>query len=109
MDQADFTQQVHLVSVVATEAQEEPDVVARHPEVIDALSALAAYDHLNDHFGGNGHDPKAFATSLAEGLAPYRTLPLNDNPELIQGLAFFAWALQEQRTPTELAEMQVFA
>lgn len=109
MDQANFNQQVHLVSVVAAEAPEEPDVVARHPEVIEALTALAEYDSLNDHFGGNGHDPNAFAAGLAEGLTPYRETPLDDNPELIQGLAFLAWALQKPRTPAELAEMQVFS
>jgi hypothetical protein len=106
MDQADFTQQVHLISVVAAEAPEESDVISRHPEVIDALTALASYDHLNNHFGGNGHDPNAFAAALAEGLAPYRDIPLDDNPELVQHLAFLAWALQAERSPNELAEMQ---
>lgn len=108
MDQAQFDQQVHLVSVVAAEASEESDAVARHPEVIDALNALAGYDRLNDHFGGNGHDPNGFAASLAQGLAPYRDAPL-DNPELVQGITFLAWVLQSDRSPEELAEMQMLA
>jgi hypothetical protein len=108
MDQANFNDQVRLLGVVAAEAVEEPDAVARHPEVIDALSVLAQFDDLNAYFGGNGHDPNAFAAALAEGLAPYRELPLDDNPELIQNLAFMAWALQKQRTPDELGEMQAF-
>jgi hypothetical protein len=109
MDQTQFDQQVHLVSVVAAEATEEPDAVARHPEVIDALNALAGYDGLNDHFGGNGHNPNGFAAALAKGLAPYRDAPLDDNPDLIQGITFLAWVLQGDRSPEELAEMQMLA
>jgi len=108
MEKAQFDKQVHLISVVAAEASEEPDAVARHPEVIDALQALANYDRLNDYFGGNGHNPNGFAASLAAGLEPYKSAPL-DNQELVQGMAFLAWALQGNRSPEELAEMQMLA
>lgn len=108
MDQVQFEKQVHLISVVASEVGEEPDAVVRHPEVIDALNALAGYDRLNDYFGGNGHNPNGFAAALAEGLEPYRHAPL-ESPELIQGIAFLAWALQGERSPEELAEMQMLA
>jgi hypothetical protein len=108
MDQAQFDKQVHLICVVAAEASEEPDAVCRHPEVIDALNALAGYERLNDYFGGNGHNPNGFAAALAKGLAPYREAPL-DNPELVNGITFLAWALQGERSPAELAEMQMLA
>lgn len=108
MEQAQFDKQVHLISVVAAEAGEESDAVARHPEVIDALNALAGCDRLNDYFGGNGHNPNGFAAALAAGLEPYREAPL-DNPELVQGITFLAWALQGERSPEELAEMQMLA
>lgn len=108
MDQAQFDKQVHLISVVASEASEEPDTVVRHPEVIDALNALAGYDQLNDYFGGNGHNPNGFAAALARGLEPYCEAPLDD-PDLVQGINFLAWALQGKRSPEELAEMQMLA
>lgn len=108
MEQAQFDKQVHLVSVVAAELREEDDAVQRHPEVIDALQALADFDRLNDYFGGNGHNPNGFAAALAEGLAPYRQAPL-ENQELVQGINFLAWALQGHRSPEELAEMQMLA
>lgn len=105
MDQAQFDSQVHVLSVVAAEAVEESDAVSRHPEVIDALNALARYDRLNDDFfGGNGHDPNGFAAYLAEALEPYRQSPLED-PDLVHGINFFAWALQDVRSEEELQEM----
>lgn len=107
MEQTHFQEQVKLLSVVASEAADEPDVIARHPEVIDVLVELSGYEHLNDHFGGNGHDPNGFAAALAEGLTPYREVPLDDNPELVQQLAFLAWALQGDRSAGELADMQM--
>ena len=109
MEQTQFTEKVQLLSLVAEEAVDEPDVICRRPEVIDALGALAGYDRLNDYFGGNGHDPNGFAAALAEGLEPYRSRLLDDNPEMVQSLAFLAWALQEQRSAEELGEMQMFA
>lgn len=109
MENTDITREVQLLREVAVEAVEEPDVIARHPDVIDALNVIAAYRGLNDHFGGNGHDPNGFAAALAEGLVPYREAPLDDNPEIVQQLAFLAWALEAERTPKELAEMQILA
>ena len=109
MEQTEITKEVQLLRIVASEAVEEPDVITRHPEVIDALKLIASYDKLNDHFGGNGHDPNRFAAALAEGLVPYQVVPLDDNPEIVQQLAFLAWALEAVRSPEELAEMQMLA
>lgn len=105
MDQAQFDRQVHVLSVVAAEAVEESDAVARHPDVIDALNAIAEYDQLNDrYFNGNGHDPNGLASSLAEALEPYKRAPLED-PKLVHGINFLAWALQDQRSDEELREI----
>lgn len=102
MEQDHFTQQAALIGLVATEAVEEPDAVARHPEVIDVVAGLAEHpDELNSLFGGNGHDPAAFVTALANGLVPYKDEPLDDAPELIEGLAVLAMALRGERPATE--------
>jgi hypothetical protein len=109
METSQFEERVHLLSVVAAEATEEPDVISRRPEIIDALIDLSTYEGLNNYFGGNGHDPSGFAKALAQGLEPYKVRPLDDNPEMIQGLAFLAWALQAERSEDELVAMQPFA
>jgi hypothetical protein len=109
MNQREFDQQVHILSVVAAESVDESDAVSRHPEVIDALMALAGCERLNeDYFGGNGHDPNGFAATLAGALKPYRSEPLED-PELVHSINFFAWALQGQRSEEELKEMELLA
>lgn len=108
-DGTDWMERVRLLQVVASEAVEETDAIERHPEVIDALRGLADFEDLNDYFGGNGHDPNAYAETLASALEPYTAQPLDDAPELVGSLAFFAWALSERRTPEALAEMQVFS
>ena len=94
MAPTEFIEEARLLQLVATEAVEEPDAISRHPEVVDVVSALANRDGLNALFGNNGHDPAAFATALAEGLAPYRDRPLTDAPELIEALALLAVALK---------------
>jgi hypothetical protein len=109
MEQQQFKEKVQLLRLVATEAVEEPDVISRRPEVIDALREIAGYERLNDYFGGNGHDPNGFASALADGLAPFQAAPLDDSPELVQQLVFLAWALEAERSPSELAEMQMLA
>jgi hypothetical protein len=109
MEQQQFKERVQLLRLVAAEAVEEPDVITRHPEVIDALREIAGYESLNDYFGGNGHDPNGFAAALADGLVPFRVAPLDDNPELVQQLAFLAWALEAERSPEELANQQMLA
>jgi hypothetical protein len=89
-----FASDAALIRKVAWEASEEPDAVARHPEVITVVAALADDADLPALFGSNGHDPAAFVKALAEGLEPYRVQPLTDAPELVEGLATLATALE---------------
>lgn len=98
-----------FIGKVAAEAAEESDAIQRHPEVIDVLGEVAAYEGLNARFGSNGHDPSAYVAALAKGLAPYRVQPLDENPEFVQSLGFLSWVLREQRTPEEIAHMQILA
>ena len=85
--------EAELIVRVAHEAVDEPDAVFRHPEVVDAIAGLAGREGLHALLGGNGHDPDAFVTALAEGLRPYTELPLED-PEVVENLAVLAAALQ---------------
>lgn len=94
MEQNGFTQHAQIVAVVAREVVEEPDAIERHPEIFDALSALARDDRLRGLFGGNGHDPVAFVNALVEGLAPYRTELLDDAPQLVESLVLLASELR---------------
>jgi hypothetical protein len=86
-----------LLSIAAAEAVGEPDTISRRPEVIDALSALAddpAFAEAVERVAPLAmSDPQGEAARLAQELAPYRTEPLDDAPELIERLAFVAWAL----------------
>jgi hypothetical protein len=93
MENNGFAEQAQLVGLVASEAVDEPDAVARHPEVVDVVADLAGADGLKALFGSNGHDPDAFVTALAAGLRPYRELPLED-PALIESMALLAVALR---------------
>lgn len=93
--------EAELIVRVAQEAVDEPDAVFRHPEVVDAVAGLAGREELHALLGGNGHDPDAFVTALAEGLRPYTELPLED-PEIVESLAVLAAALQ----PTLLEDRQ---
>lgn len=94
MAQSNLTEQAHLVGLVASEAADEPDAIARHPEVVEALHDLAEREGLTELFGANGHDPAAFINALAEGLSLYRQQPLTDAPELVEGLAVVAQVLE---------------
>jgi hypothetical protein len=98
-----------FIGMVAAEAAEESDAIQRHPNIIAVLGEVAEYEGLNARFGGNGHDPNAYVAALAKGLAPYRVQPMDENPELVQSLGFLSWVLQEQRTPEEVAHMQILA
>jgi hypothetical protein len=98
-----------FIGKVAAEAAEESDAIQRHPSIIDVLGEISEYEGLNDHFGGNGHDPNAYVAALAEGLAPYRVQPIEERPELVQSLGFLSWILQEQRSPEEINHLQMLA
>jgi hypothetical protein len=93
MENNGFAEQAQLVGLVASEAVEESDAVARHPEVVEVVAGLAGHDGLNALFGSNGHDPDAFVTALAAGLEPYKELPLED-PEIVENMATLAVALR---------------
>lgn len=91
-----FADEAKLVALVAAEAVDEPDAIARHPEVVDVVARLAGRHGLNELFGSNGHDPDAFVTALAEGMRPYREMPLTDAPDLVENMALLAVALRGQ-------------
>jgi hypothetical protein len=93
MENTGFAQEAQLVGLVAHEAVDEPDAIARHPEVVDVVANLAGRDGLNALFGSNGHDPEAFVTALAAGLRPYQEMPLED-PGLVENMALLAVALR---------------
>jgi hypothetical protein len=77
------------------EVVDEPDTIARHPEVVEVVAGLAGREGLNDLFGSNGHDPDAFVTALAAGLRPYTELPLTE-PELVENVGVLAVALRSR-------------
>lgn len=93
MENNGFAEQAQLVGLVAHEAIDEPDAVARHPEVVGVVAGLAGREGLNALFGSNGHDSAAFVTALAAGLQPYTELPLED-PEIVENMATLAVALR---------------
>jgi hypothetical protein len=88
-----------ILSIVATEAVEEPDTIARRPEVLDALASLSKDYDLPDVVDrispGAMSNPAADVAWLAAALAPYRGRPLDDAPELVEKLAFLAWVLNQ--------------
>jgi hypothetical protein len=94
MSSHDLQANARLISQVATEAAEEPDAIQRHPEVVDAVEALAGRSGLNALFGSNGHDPDAFVRALATGMKPYREIPLTDDPELVENMGVLGAALR---------------
>jgi hypothetical protein len=87
-----FAREARMVAQVASEAVDEPDVIARRPEIIDVIAGLAGRGGLGDLFD-SGQDPDAFVTALAAGLRPYAEAPLED-PEIVENLAILASALQ---------------
>jgi esterase/lipase superfamily enzyme len=93
MSYSDFIAAASLVVQVAQEAVDEPDVVSRHPEVVDTVASLAGRSELSDLFGENSHDPDAFVTALAEGLRPYVEIPLED-PQIVESISVLAAVLQ---------------
>jgi hypothetical protein len=102
MNYSEFASAAELVGQVAREAIDEPDAIARHPEVVEVVAGLAGMPGLNDLFGGNGHDPDAFVTALAEGLQPYKELPLED-PQVVEDVCHLAAALHPALVPDSQA------
>jgi hypothetical protein len=97
MDHSEFAQEAQLVGRVALEVVDEPDTIARHPEVVGVVAGLAGREGLNALFGDNGHDPDAFVSALAAGLRPYTELPLTE-PDLVENVGVLAVALQGRRS-----------
>lgn len=91
----DLATKAQWISLVAWEAAEESDAIARHPEVIDVLTDLSQDEGLDELFGGNGHDPAAFIGALVDGLRPYREEPGEIPAELITGLELVAHTLRQ--------------
>ena len=93
-----------ILSIAAVEAVEESDTISRRPEAIKALRALAEDSHFPETIEravpGAMTDPAQEARDLAAALEPFRHVPLEE-PELIERLAFFAWALSRALTPTQ--------
>lgn len=98
MESLDIAACARLLSLAATEAVEEPDTISRRPEVVDVLADLAKHEELPEAFaravGGAVTDPSAYVGALSQALAPYVDAPLDDAPELIEGLAIVAWVLE---------------
>ncbi len=104
-----------IIATVATEAVEEPDAIARHPEIVDVLASLstdaALCEAMERAAPGVMLDPAAYV-QLADALGPYRQIPLDDAPELVQALAFLAWVLERavaDTQPTSETAALVFA
>lgn len=83
-----------ILRLVATEASEEPDTIARRPEVIDLLAEMAddprVAEALERVTRGQVENPSAYVGALADALRPYRDAPLDDAPHLVEALAFMA-------------------
>ncbi|MEA2364299.1 MAG: hypothetical protein QOD71_3444 [Thermoleophilaceae bacterium] len=96
MERHDLAELAQFIGRVAQEAVDESDAIERHPEIVDLLIQLSELPEVHELFGGNGHDPSSFMRALAEGLAPYRAAPLEDAPQLIEGLALVSQALRHE-------------
>jgi hypothetical protein len=94
----DYPMRAQLLGRVAAEAAEEPDTIMRHPEVVDLLESMAddavTAEQLSRVVPRALNEPSAYLHSLAGALAPYRDGPLDDAPELVEGLAFVAWVVE---------------
>lgn len=95
MEQHELAERGQFIGLVAQEAVDESDAIERHPEIIGILNDLSEQPELQELFGSNGHDPAAFVSALAEGLAPYLHAPLEEAPELVAGLAVLGQTLRQ--------------
>lgn len=84
-----------LLRLVACEAVEEPDTIARRPEVIDLLEQLSRDDRITSTLElvtqGQVDDPAAYIRAVAQALRPYRDIPWDDAPQLVEAVGFLAW------------------
>lgn len=110
MPSPDTTSPARFLCLVAGEATEEPDTIQRHPEVVDVLLRLAGSASLPAIFErvipGVVADPAGYVRSLAELVAVYRNEPLDDAPEVVEGLALVAWIVE---AATSLESVNQFA
>jgi hypothetical protein len=84
----------------------------RRPEVVDVLNELAEAP-LTEVFQrmvpGVAVDAESCVRALAQALVAYRDEPLDDAPELVEGLAFVAWVLQGAAAGREPSESPAVA
>jgi hypothetical protein len=98
METSDITRTASILSLVAIEAAEEPDAIERNPEVVDLLEEAADWNDLVELFErvipGVLDRPDDFLRALARELAPFRSVPLDDAPEVVLRLALVARVFQ---------------
>jgi hypothetical protein len=86
-----------LLRLVAVEASEEPDTIARRPEVIDLLEELARDDQITSTLErvtqGRVDNPAAYFRAVAQALRPYRDAPFDDAPQLVEAVGFLGWVV----------------
>jgi hypothetical protein len=98
METSEISRTASILSISAIEAAEEPDAIERRPEIVDLLEQVADRDDLGEVFErvipGLIEHPDGFLRTLAQDLAPFRSAPLEDAPELVLRLAFVAKVFQ---------------
>lgn len=113
METSDITRTASILSVVATEAAEEPDAIARNPGVVDVLEEAADRDDLAELFErvipGVIDRPDEFLRNLAGELAPFQSEPLDDSPEIVVRLALVAQVFQLADSLDSVSESAAFA
>lgn len=86
-----------FLRLVAFEASEEPDTIARRPEVIDLLEQLSRDDRiiatLERVAQGQVEDPATYIRAVAQALRPYLDIPMDDAAQLVEALGFLGWVV----------------
>jgi hypothetical protein len=107
------TAAARLLQLAAVEAVEEPDVIARRPEVIDLLEEMASDERIGVTLErvtqGRVDDPASYMRALAQALRPFRDAPLDDAPQLVEALGFVAWVVRHATDDQPTAETPAVA
>lgn len=110
MQTPDITESSRVLALVAVEAAEEPDAIARHPEVFEVLDELMEWSEIDGLFErvipGSIPDAVGYLRSVSESLRPFATAPLSDAPEVVEQLALVSWVVQ---TAASLESVSQFA
>ncbi len=108
MQMPEMMSSARLLALVAVEASEEPDAIARHPEVIEVIQELADRDDVGAIFErvipGVVKEPASYLRSLASNLDRFRTEPLDDTPEAVENLALVAWVMEAAASLESVSE-----